>query len=74
MEFSQFGSRTVLGAFDGGEITSDAGVLLLRECNRELHLSSRMAACFKDHRDAARVTHSLPALLRQRTMGIFCPW
>ena len=53
MEFSQFGSRAVLVAFDGGEITSDAGVLLLRECDRDLQLSARMAACFKDHRDAA---------------------
>ena len=70
MEFSQFGSRAVLAAFDGGEITSDAGVLLLRECDRDLQLSARMAACFKDHRDAARVTHSLPDLLRQRMMGI----
>ena len=70
MAFSQFGSRAVLGAFDGGEITSDAGVLLLRECDRDLQLSARMTACFKDHRDAARVTHSLPALLRQRMMGI----
>ena len=31
MRFSDFGKRVVFAAFDGGEITSDAGVLLLRE-------------------------------------------
>lgn len=43
MLFSPFGPRQVTAAFDGGEITSDAGVLLLRECERGLDLGTRMA-------------------------------
>jgi len=38
MKFSDFGSRTVFAAFDGGEITSDAGVLLLRERAKQIKL------------------------------------
>ena len=70
MEFSRYGSRRVLGAFDGGEITSDAGVLLLREAARRLNLFSRMAGCFEDHRDRSRVRHSLSNLLNQRVSAI----
>ena len=34
--FADYGKRVVFGAFDGGEITSDAGVLLLREQARRI--------------------------------------
>ena len=70
MEFSRHGSRQVLAAFDGGEITSDAGVLLLRECQRRLGLSTRIAQHFEDHRDQERVVHSLPDLLSQRVFAL----
>ncbi len=70
MQFSDFGPRTVIAAFDGGEITSDAGALLLRQCERRLDLSRRMAACFEGHRDGARVRHALADLLNQRVSAI----
>lgn len=70
MRFTDFGSRTVFAAFDGGEITSDAGVLLLRERAEQISLFDRMAACFTDHRDPLRIKHQLPTLLAQRVCGI----
>ena len=70
MRFSDYGKRVVFAAFDGGEITSDAGVLLLREQARRIHLFERMAGCFTDHRDRERLTHALPALLAQRVCGM----
>jgi hypothetical protein len=60
----------VLAAFDGGEITSDAGLLLLRERARQVKLFERMAGCFVDHRDHARVIHTLPDLLAQRVCAM----
>ena len=36
MRFADYGKRVVFAAFDGGEITSDAGVLLLRERARRM--------------------------------------
>ena len=69
MRFSNFGKRVVFAAFDGGEITSDAGVPLLRERARRIHLFERMAGCFTDHRDQERRTHALPALLAQWVCG-----
>ncbi|SDF11832.1 IS1380 family transposase, partial [Rhodospira trueperi] len=70
MLFSEFGPRAVIAAFDGGEITSDAGGLLLREAATRLDLFPRMAACFEDHRDPGRVRHPLADLLAQRVTGI----
>ena len=70
MRFADYGKRVVFAAFDGGEITSDAGVLLLREQARRIHLFERMAGCFTDHRDRERLTHALPALLAQRVCGM----
>ena len=70
MEFTRFGQKSVLAAFDGGEISSDAGVLLLREAADRLNLFSRMAECFVDRRDQDRVRHSLSHLLSQRVTGV----
>ena len=70
MRFSDFGKRVVFAAFDGGEITSDAGVLVLREQARRIRLFERMADCFSDRRDPTRTVHTLPALLAQRVAGI----
>ena len=40
MRFADYGKRVVFAAFDGGEITSDAGVLLLRERARRIYACS----------------------------------
>jgi hypothetical protein len=70
LEFEAFGGRRVVAAFDGGNITSDAGALLLREADRIIGLSTRVAACFADKRDPEIVVHSLDTLLAQRIHGI----
>ncbi len=70
MRFSDYGKQVVFAAFDGGEISSNAGVLLLREQARRINLFDRMAECFTDRRNPDRVTHTLPALLAQRVCAI----
>ena len=42
--------------FDGGQITSDGGVVLLREVDRVRRLTSRFAECFVDARDPERIS------------------
>ncbi|WP_413207908.1 transposase [Rhodospirillum sp. A1_3_36] len=73
MRFSDHGKRQVLAAFDGGDITSDAGGVLLRETAERLNLFGRMAACFEDRRKTDQVTHTLASLLAQRVTGRECP-
>jgi len=68
--FSGHGRRRVEADFQGGAITSDAGGLLLREADRRLKLTERLAACLSDPRDPARIVHEQVTMLRQRVLGI----
>lgn len=58
--------------FDGGALSSDGGVLLLREIERKLGVADGLAACLADRRDPARVRHSFAAMIRARVMAIAC--
>ena len=69
-EFHPLNQRKVIAKFDGGNITSDAGVLLLREVEKRTGLIGGLARCFTDYRDARWVEHSVEELLGQRLFGI----
>jgi len=56
--------------FDGGSLTSDAGLLLLREFDQRFRLSADLAGAYQDRRRADRVEHSALVLLRQRVYQI----
>src|SRR4051794_8238644 len=57
-------------AFDGGRLTSDAGVLLLAEIERRLKLAERLARCLTDPRSPGRVRHTLAEMIRFRVLLI----
>ena len=69
-QFEGHFSRQVTARFDGGQQTSDAGGLLLRETDRRLKLLKRFAACFVDGRSAGRVDHPIEEMVAQRVYGI----
>jgi len=58
--------------FDGGALSSDGGVLLLREIERKMVISDVLASCLCDHRDATRTRHSHASMIRARVMAIAC--
>jgi len=64
------GRREIHADFNGGDITSDAGVLLLQEVERRCSIVEQFAHCFDDHRDAGRVEHAVRDLLAQRVFGL----
>jgi len=70
MEFQQLGRRLVIGRFDGGKISSDAGGVILREVESRFQILKRLAGCFRDYRDEERIEHSLESLIRQRVYGM----
>lgn len=70
LDLGSCGGRKLVGAFDGGAITSNGGVVLLGAADRALGLTERLARCFTDLRFADAVTHSVADLLRQRIFGI----
>ena len=70
IEFSPLKRRKVEAEFSGGEITSDAGPLLLRQADRQLGLLKKVASVVDDRRRQELVQHSLLSMLRQRVYGL----
>jgi hypothetical protein len=68
--FKACGSREIVARFDGGTISSDSGGFLLRETERRLNLLPRLAGCFLDGRNQARIDHSILEMLSQRIYGL----
>ena len=70
IQFHALGSREVRGQFDGGDITTDAGGLLLRETEKRTGILKQFAGCFQDHRDPRFVEHGIEQLVSQRVYGL----
>ena len=69
-EFEAVEGRSVVAGFDGGNITSNAGALLLGQVDRGLGLVRRFAECFIDRRDPRYVEHQVETLVGQRIFGL----
>ena len=71
LEASQkLGGRQLVGRFDGGDITSDGGALLLKQLEQRTGIVRRFSACFTDYRCAEQVEHPLLDLITQRVFGL----
>lgn len=70
MMFEALGARAVVADFNGGTLSTEGGVLLLRQMDRGLGLSRELASCFQDTRDQRWVDHSVPQLVAQRIYGL----
>ena len=62
--------RRVEADFSGGSVTSDAGILLVRQADRLLGLTASVARLFPDSRRKASCEHSISSMLRQRVYGM----
>jgi len=67
---SPVSGKTVVANFDGGLLSSDGGVLLLREVERRLRVADRLAAWMVDPRALDLITHSLADIIRFRLLMI----
>jgi len=70
LSFSFLRKRKLTVDFGGGEITSDAGLLLVRQSDQSIGLLEGMANCIVDRRDVRYTDHDLLTLLRQRVYQI----
>src|SRR4029450_13173897 len=70
LDFPVLGSRRVLASFDGGDISSDGGSLLLRKTEALTGIIGQFAACFTDHRNPELIEHSLEHLVAQRVYAL----
>ena len=62
----------VYARFDGGALSSDGGVVLLREIERDLKFADTLAACLHDRRDPSRTLHGYASMIRSRMFAIDC--
>jgi hypothetical protein len=68
--FQDLGSRKVTADFSGGTLSSDGGVLLVRQVDARLGVTASLAQCFIDRRAAWYVDHTVQQLLVQRIDGL----
>src|SRR6266853_2487501 len=62
--------KKVSVGFDGGQLSSDAGVLVLRGVEKKLGLAARLASCLRDRRNPERIVHPVEEMLRLRMFAI----
>ena len=64
--------KKVTACFDGGLLSSDGGLVLLREAERRLGLAESLAGCLRDGRNPDRIDHTVVEMLRFRMFAIAC--
>ena len=70
--FPAVARKKITVAFDGGHISSDAGVMLLGQAERRLGLADKLARVIVDPRNPSAVTHSVSSISRARILAIAC--
>jgi len=69
-QFPSFDRRKIEGSFTGGDVSSDGGVLLLRQADRRLGLTAALDRVLPDPRNPHFIIHRQVDLLRQRVYGL----
>jgi len=70
ISFPSFKNHSVTAEFSDESVTSDGGILLLREIDKKLGLSKQLSELIPDKRDPNRITHSMQSMLQQRIFGL----
>jgi hypothetical protein len=70
LTFPAVGGREVVSRNDGGDITSDAGLLLISLADKKLGLTRGMADAIDDHRNRSKVVHPVIEMARERIYAI----
>jgi hypothetical protein len=72
LEFKGHFRKRVVGRFDAGRVSSDGGLVLLREVAERTGVLRRFAGCFDDLRRPELIEHTVEELVAQRVLGIAC--
>lgn len=65
-ELKFFTKKKVTLNYNGGNISSDAGLLLIKEFDDKLKITKRMSKCIKDQRNPSYISHTIKNLIDQR--------
>ena len=70
--FKGISNKKIEADFDGGEVSSDAGLLFLREVENRIGITRKIADIIRDRRHPGYVKHQFLDLLKQRIFQIAC--
>jgi hypothetical protein len=70
LPFPSVGGREVVTRFDGGDLTSDAGLLILRQADKKVGLVDALSACVADRRQASKIEHTVRDVVAARLFAI----
>jgi hypothetical protein len=70
IHFKDISHKKVVADFNGGDISSDGGLLFLREVERKIGIIQRMTNVLKDKRHSSYIKHDLNQLMKQRVFQI----
>lgn len=70
LEFQTENSREIIAHFNGGNISSDSGGLLLRQVEQITGIIRQFAGCFTDYRDPDLTEHTVEELIAQRIYAL----
>jgi hypothetical protein len=68
------GRKPVVLEVSASQLSSDAGLLPIRQFDERLGFTARWAAALQDHRDPELTTHHLLSMLRQRVYGLLADY
>ena len=72
MMFGRLGRRVIEANFDGGALSSDGGLMLLRQVDRRIGLSKAVAGALHDPRRQDMIVHEMRDLVAQRLYALCC--
>lgn len=72
MEFGRLGRRVIEANFQGGALSSDGGLMLLRQVDRRIGLSRAVAGALHDPRNQDMIVHEMRDLVAQRLYALCC--
>src|SRR6202049_3579661 len=62
--------KPIVARFDGGQLSSDGGILLLAQVERRLGIAERLARCIEDPRAPDQIRHEVAEMIRFRALAI----
>lgn len=68
--FGLVNKRKIEVSFSGGDVSSDGGVLLVRQADKRLRLTEQLSRLLPDKRQSGKVQHRLLDMIRQRIYGL----
>lgn len=74
LDFGRLGRRVIEADFDGGDLSSEGGALLLGRMDARLGLSAAAARVLVDDRQRGKVRHDLASMIAQRIYGLCLGW